>query len=51
MDDHAKVVALRHKHSKKEDFYRILKHCFWSNEEIDKMWEYAQKHKDDKEEK
>ena len=49
MDDRQKIVALRHKDKSKEDFYKYLRYLTWTDEEIDEMWNYAQKKRGEEE--
>ena len=46
LDDHAKVVAIRNSDKSEKEFFKYLRPCYWSNDEIKEMWKYAQSHKD-----
>ena len=45
MDDHMKAVAKRHANDKKKYFFKLLGRCGWSDEKIEEMWAYCERHK------
>lgn len=45
LDDHAKIVAKRHAHEYKNDFFKYLRWCGWEEEQIEEMWQYIQRFK------
>lgn len=45
LDEHAKNVAIRNGHKSEKAFFRYLRLCHWTDEEITEMWKYAQRYK------
>ena len=45
MDDHMKIVARRFAEGKsRKVFYKYLLSYGWTREQVDRMWDYAQKY-------
>lgn len=44
LDEHAKIVAKRNSNKSETAFYKYLRFCHWTEEEIKEMWRYAQKY-------
>lgn len=49
LDEHAKNVAIRHAHKSEKAFFKYLRYCHWTDEEIKEMWQYGQKYINEKE--
>lgn len=48
MDDHMKVVAKRHSNKSEKEFKKLLKHRYWNDSEIERMWSYVQRRKNNR---
>lgn len=49
MEEHMIAVAKRHANKDKEHFFRYLMNLWWTKEEVEQMWKYVERRKNNAE--